>query len=94
VLDDAHTSAAPAYDRGATYSPLACTGCKRILGRLYLTTPRHLDALRDAFTFDLDRLEAYTVGSGAPASDVAELSLNDILDLPTVVSLRAEITQV
>ncbi|XP_030831496.1 uncharacterized protein LOC115920246 [Strongylocentrotus purpuratus] len=50
-------------DQGSTFSPLVCQGCKTVLGKVYRTTPRPLDDLRDYFTFDVNKLSVYQVGS-------------------------------
>ncbi|XP_041462786.1 uncharacterized protein LOC121413876 [Lytechinus variegatus] len=50
-------------DQGSTFSPLVCRGCKTVLGKVYRTTPRPLDDLRDYFTIDVNKLSVYQVGS-------------------------------
>ncbi|XP_054753155.2 uncharacterized protein LOC129258933 [Lytechinus pictus] len=50
-------------DQGSTFSPLVCRGCKTVLGKVYKTTPRPLDDLRDYFTIDVNKLSVYQVGS-------------------------------
>ena len=35
-----------ARDFGCTFSPITCSGCNNVLGKMYRTTPSHLDHLR------------------------------------------------
>jgi len=41
----------------SAYIPLSCKHCSILLGRLYRTTPRYLDELREMYTIDVDRLD-------------------------------------
>ena len=75
-------------DRGCTYSLLSCSTCEATLGRLYLTTPRAMDNMRDCYTFDTAALSTYAVGSAA--DDAAPtLGAPDATD-----ELRADLTKV
>ncbi|WFD30784.1 hypothetical protein MSPP1_001808 [Malassezia sp. CBS 17886] len=48
---------------GSTYVRLHCAQCGRSLGRMYRSTPRDLDELRDAFSFFVDAVTVYQLGS-------------------------------
>eukprot|EP01102_Stenamoeba_stenopodia_P004050 TRINITY_DN14203_c0_g1_i1.p1 TRINITY_DN14203_c0_g1~~TRINITY_DN14203_c0_g1_i1.p1 ORF type:complete len:332 (-),score=86.42 TRINITY_DN14203_c0_g1_i1:173-1168(-) len=52
-------------DIGSTYTLVSCATpeCKAPLGRLYKTTARHLDHIREMFTFDVDAIKSYKLGS-------------------------------
>lgn len=50
-------------DLGSTYSALKCVGCGAMVGKLYKTTPKPLDALRDFFTLFVSKLDSYQLGS-------------------------------
>ncbi|KAL8602239.1 hypothetical protein ACOMHN_022752 [Nucella lapillus] len=52
-----------AHDTGSSYFSLTCTNCKVELGRRYITTPSHLDHLRDNFTFGVAMVTSYQLGS-------------------------------
>ncbi|RKP13820.1 yippee zinc-binding/DNA-binding /Mis18, centromere assembly-domain-containing protein [Piptocephalis cylindrospora] len=58
------TSSTDGPDKGSTYAPLYCD-CGKILGRSYRATPRALDPIRDMFTFLVDTVDYYELGSSA-----------------------------
>lgn len=68
VSDDLSTSH-DGHDLGSTYASFACASCNTPLGRIYRTTPRHLDDLRDYLTFDAGALKNYQVGADEAARD-------------------------
>jgi hypothetical protein len=43
-------------DFGSTYLIVGCSECNAQVGRLYKTTARHLDHMRDMFSFDIDAI--------------------------------------
>ncbi|KAK9472040.1 yippee zinc-binding/DNA-binding /Mis18, centromere assembly-domain-containing protein [Dipodascopsis tothii] len=49
-------------DLGSTFTEFACRACTAPLGRIYRTTPRALDAIRDLFTFYTHSVRNYQVG--------------------------------
>ncbi|KAK7116586.1 uncharacterized protein [Littorina saxatilis] len=51
------------HDAGSSYSLLTCRTCKVELGRRYITTPSHLDHLRDNFTLYVTNVTSYQLGS-------------------------------
>ncbi|XP_011666415.1 uncharacterized protein LOC581852 [Strongylocentrotus purpuratus] len=72
-------------DQGSTFSPLVCQGCKTVLGKVYRTTPRPLDDLRDYFTFDVNKLSVYQVGSSdSSALPESESSFQQYTNLKTL----------
>jgi len=50
-------------DIGCTYFSIACRECKNLLGRIYKTTPKSLDPIRDLYSFNLDCIMSYKLGS-------------------------------
>ena len=42
-------------DIGSTYLVLECERCNEHLGKIYKTTPRDLDDIREAFTLSVDK---------------------------------------
>ncbi|BFZ63626.1 hypothetical protein YB2330_004757 [Saitoella coloradoensis] len=50
-------------DKGCTYSELACAGCEATLGKMYRTTLRTLDEIRDMYTISLPAATLYEVGT-------------------------------
>ena len=50
-------------DMGSTFHLLHCAKCEALLGRVYLTTARQLDPLRDMFTFSTAAVTSYLLGS-------------------------------
>lgn len=65
--DEAVTSKQGA-DVGSTFHLLHCGKCGAHLGKVYLTTARALDSLRDMFTFSTDAVTSYKLGGGEVAS--------------------------
>ena len=51
-------------DTGCTFHKVSCGTCKTAIGRLYITTTPDLDHTRHTFSFFVDSLSSYTLGSG------------------------------
>ncbi|XP_066284045.1 uncharacterized protein [Branchiostoma lanceolatum] len=51
-------------DYGCFYLPLSCSGCGSVIGKMYTSTPREFDALRDAYTININKVTNYSLGSG------------------------------
>ena len=51
------------HDEGSTYFCFSCTDCSNLLGRYYVTTSRDLDDLREKFTFGIDSITSYELGT-------------------------------
>lgn len=49
-------------DLGSTYKSLSCKTCQAALGKKYITTPPHLDAVRSHLCFDVGSVLSYEVG--------------------------------
>eukprot|EP00053_Salpingoeca_punica_P016844 m.160644 g.160644 ORF g.160644 m.160644 type:complete len:204 (-) comp17055_c1_seq1:482-1093(-) len=75
-------------DLGSTYTSFSCE-CSAVLGRVYKTTGRHLDPIRDLLTFDLDAISSYKLGSSDTAAPV-----EDVLDIPTARGLQDQMLKV
>ena len=50
-------------DEGSTYVEIGCDGCKNIIGKSYKSTTSCTDLYRDTFSFDIDKVKSYTLGS-------------------------------
>ncbi|XP_076465785.1 protein Mis18-alpha-like [Babylonia areolata] len=72
-----------AHDAGSSFFSLTCTNCKTELGRRYLTTPSHLDHLRDHFTLHVAMVTSYQLGS----AKVKAMSENKGQELPLLVKV-------
>ncbi|RYG59051.1 hypothetical protein EON64_20650, partial [archaeon] len=59
-------------DQGATFFPIDCEQCKKIIGRYYITTPRELDEVRNCLTFFVDKLSSYVLGEGQIGDEEGE----------------------
>lgn len=62
VLDDEPETSKEGVDAGSTFFVVKCIGCDSQVGKVYLTTPRALDLMRDAFSFDSERIKNYVLG--------------------------------
>ncbi|KAL3883912.1 hypothetical protein ACJMK2_030140 [Sinanodonta woodiana] len=81
VREAVHISTA-GTDAGSTYNSLFCEVCKEEFGKKYLASPPNMDAMRGLFTFNVDKLSSYQVGSTEP-------NAGDPLDLSDIVSLSS-----
>jgi len=50
-------------DIGCTYYSIECRECKNLLGRIYRTTDKSLDPIRGLYSFNLDSIMSYKLGS-------------------------------
>ncbi|XP_072036844.1 protein Mis18-alpha-like [Amphiura filiformis] len=76
-------------DLGSTYQQLQCKSCKDVVGRMYRTTPRTLDDLRDLFTLYITKINSYQIGSSEQTAGVG----NSLIDLPTAREIQTSITK-
>lgn len=51
------------HDEGSTYFCFSCKNCGLLLGRYYVTTSKDLDILRERFTFGIDSITSYELGT-------------------------------
>ncbi|KAM0683257.1 hypothetical protein MDAP_001675 [Mitosporidium daphniae] len=79
-----------AFDYRSTYSLLNCS-CGAALGRLYHSTPRSFDHLRDCFSLSVSALSAYQLGSG-PDSPSADF--DPFFTVPSALFLLSELRKV
>lgn len=78
-------------DMGSTFRPLQCTSCNLVIGRVYRTTPKELDHLRNMFSFDVEQIQSYQIGS---LSEMQSVSTEEILDIPTAKALETRIGKI
>ncbi|PWN44880.1 hypothetical protein IE81DRAFT_364576 [Ceraceosorus guamensis] len=78
------TSTEGGLDVGSTYSSFTCS-CGAALGRMYRTTSRALDDLRDAYSFQVTQVRVYQLGTsqanaahGHPQRDSVEAEAGDL----------------
>eukprot|EP00039_Didymoeca_costata_P011256 m.157340 g.157340 ORF g.157340 m.157340 type:complete len:161 (+) comp15114_c0_seq1:87-569(+) len=77
------------HDLGSTFALLQCV-CKTVVGKVYKTTPRRLDRIRDLVTINIDNITSYKLGTG-----LSENALDlEILDVPTSKSLQDDIVKI
>ncbi|KAL9986950.1 hypothetical protein ACROYT_G001168 [Oculina patagonica] len=72
-------------DIGSTFMPLQCKSCKSLIGRIYRTTPKELDHLRNLYCLDVEHIKSYQVGS---EKGKQTLPAGEVLDLPTAKTLQ------
>lgn len=87
-------------DEGSSFRELLCQQCQTVLGRLYLTTPLPLDAIRGLYSFTTSAIASYQVGypqlsleqasGGQEGVDLAEIRANTIRCEQAVQTLRAD----
>ncbi|XP_038049302.1 uncharacterized protein LOC119722954 isoform X2 [Patiria miniata] len=85
------TSTSEGIDLGSTYIHLLCKQCNEVVGKIYKTTSRQLDSLRDLYTLSIHHITSYQVGSRGQRADVG---LQETLDLPTAKSLKDSILKI
>eukprot|EP00696_Hemimastix_kukwesjijk_P011420 gnl/Hemi2/24337_TR8181_c0_g1_i1.p1 gnl/Hemi2/24337_TR8181_c0_g1~~gnl/Hemi2/24337_TR8181_c0_g1_i1.p1 ORF type:complete len:271 (-),score=72.77 gnl/Hemi2/24337_TR8181_c0_g1_i1:580-1392(-) len=49
-------------DAGSTFFAMCCTHCNNTLGKVYKTTARHMDGVRDLFSLHQDSISSYELG--------------------------------
>ncbi|KAJ7365739.1 hypothetical protein OS493_002455 [Desmophyllum pertusum] len=83
-------------DIGSTFMPLQCKSCNSSIGRIYRTTPRELDHLRNLYCLDVEQIKSYQVGSmnGTHVNGMSSLSSEEVLDLPTAKTLQQGIHKI
>jgi hypothetical protein len=64
--EDALVASSDPWDIGCLYYPLSCVHCQKVIGKMYHSTPRVLDPLRDQYCFNWSEISTYCVGSGSP----------------------------
>ena len=64
-------------DIGSTFHLLHCSGCSSTIGRVYVSTPAHLDSLRSRFTFLADSVTSYELGKCEFGECVSPVGLQD-----------------
>lgn len=89
-----------AADEGSSYRELLCQQCQTVLGRLYLTTPLPLDAIRGLYSFTTSVIASYQVGypqlsleqanGGQEGVDLDEIQAATIRCEQAVQTLRAD----
>lgn len=87
VLDRLNTSKRD-VDVGSTFTAIACSkSCGATLGRMYKTTARRHDSIRDLITLDCDSINSYQLGTGKPpGSTEAQEALDSLMDLRHTMS--------
>ncbi|CAG8582208.1 323_t:CDS:2 [Paraglomus occultum] len=72
-------------DLGSTYVLTYCHGCGNVLGKVYHTTPRKFDYIRDLIMIDLDQVTTYQLGQylndGAIPADLISMPNARMLQL-------------
>lgn len=66
-------------DRGASFLLIQCQSCETPIGRMYLSTPSHLDFARDKYTFLAGRLKFYSVGRLSYIAPDVSQTIKDLL---------------
>jgi hypothetical protein len=79
VLKEAHTSQ-EGLDMGSSFREIVCIQCQAALGKLYLTTPQSLDAIRGMYSFSTPCISSYQLGtSQLQESDNNNISMKEAI---------------
>jgi hypothetical protein len=70
--DSLCTVTTDSVDKCGTYFPIQCAQCCRSIGRYYISTPRALDEIRERFTFLVDEISSYELGSAELGEDIVQ----------------------
>lgn len=93
---DIHTSKA-GDDVGSTFYRFSCKLCSSVLGKYYLTTSRDLDPFRESFSFEIDKITSYQLGTSLPDevnSPVLEIASADVAAVMSNEELTLQISKV
>ncbi|KAL1924765.1 uncharacterized protein VTP21DRAFT_4419 [Calcarisporiella thermophila] len=93
ISDELKTST-DGIDLGSAYVNLLCKSCGAILGRVYKTTPRILDNIRDMFTFNLDSVKTYQLGKTGSNQSEALSNEEDLLTMPSAKALQTTLDKI
>ncbi|XP_072901192.1 protein Mis18-alpha [Hemitrygon akajei] len=85
ILIDKEQKVDTADESGCIYVLLSCSGCSLSLGRMYLSTPAHLDFKRNIYCLGVAYIESYVLGSTIKAE------LVDDSKKPVVLETQAEV---
>lgn len=58
-------------DIGSTFNRIQCIQCSTSLGKIYRSTPPHLDEFRDRFALNVDKISGYELGTADNVSTKA-----------------------
>ncbi|CAI2171969.1 16330_t:CDS:2 [Funneliformis geosporum] len=84
----------------STYIMIYCTGCNSTLGKVWRTTPRKLDYIRDLYSLNLDRVMIYQLGDfidpkstpsdthTLPSARMQQISINKLKDMILMLNER------
>ncbi|KAG4305317.1 hypothetical protein PORY_001487 [Pneumocystis oryctolagi] len=72
------------------FTEISCKHCKGNLGRIYKSTPRRLDDIRDMFTFNLDNIISYQLG---PKKTQSSKPINGIFGSSIDAEIQNEINK-
>ncbi|XP_052243403.1 uncharacterized protein LOC127853182 isoform X2 [Dreissena polymorpha] len=67
-------------DHGSNFHMVYCMGCETVLGKKYVASTPELDHLRGGFTFYVEKLNSYEVGSTAVPGSTGRDLTNKALD--------------
>ncbi|KAI9296723.1 hypothetical protein K502DRAFT_323649 [Neoconidiobolus thromboides FSU 785] len=81
-------------DIGSTFTTMNCSSCEAYLGKVYKTTPRSLDHIRDMYTFSIDKVSLYQLGPSEHSSDFFALKNEQMMDLPALSKLQDNMRKV
>ncbi|KAK9456249.1 yippee zinc-binding/DNA-binding /Mis18, centromere assembly-domain-containing protein [Dipodascopsis uninucleata] len=94
LLSDNLSTSHDGHDLGSTYAEFSCSGCSAKLGRIYRTTPRYLDDLRDNYTFDTAVLKNYQLGADEEARQpLTDVDLSILHPAPDAIAQRLAIME-
>jgi len=80
-------------DLGSTYTEMTCSNCGSFLGRVYKTTPRSLDHIRDLYSFSVKQVTPYYLGPKQNSITEYDLRVESLLDIPSIRGLQEQVTQ-
>ncbi|CAG8501808.1 10374_t:CDS:2 [Ambispora gerdemannii] len=77
-------------DVGSTFKMTYCSGCNKPIGKVYHTTPRQFDYLRDFYTVKLENVAIYQLGTYIKGEKIPP----DMITFPSSKSLQSSIDMV
>ncbi|XP_028404918.1 kinetochore protein mis18-like [Dendronephthya gigantea] len=80
-------------DKGSTFHTLKCKHCRLVIGRMYNTTPKKLDCIRDMYTLNWSKVKSYQLGQCTNTSMKPDIQDARLISYSLLLNLNERITK-